>query len=70
MAKIIEKYFTEYSYYIYATLVAGDFICLDYRNSVKEPIVCVWNHEESSDLNPVTYFVSNNFEEFLKTLTV
>lgn len=52
-----------------AVLYAGDFICLDYRNNVEEPIVCVWNHEESLDLNPVTYIVSNNFEEFLNMLT-
>lgn len=52
-----------------AVLFAGDFICLDYRNSVKEPSVCVWNHEESSDLNPVTDIISNSFEEFLDLLT-
>ena len=52
-----------------AVLFAGDFVCLDYRNNAKEPIVCVWNHEESSDLNPVTYEISNNFEEFLNMLT-
>lgn len=52
-----------------AVLFAGDFVCLDYRNTVEEPTVCVWNHEESSDLNPITYIISNSFEEFLKTLT-
>ena len=52
-----------------AVLFAGDFVCLDYCNSDEEPIVCVWNHEESSDLNPVTYTISNNFEEFLNMLT-
>lgn len=26
-------------------------------------------HEESSDLNPVTYIISNSFEEFLNMLT-
>ena len=52
-----------------AILFAGDFVCLDYRNNVKEPIVCVWNHEGSSDLNPVTSIISNSFEEFLNMLT-
>ncbi|PTY87559.1 SMI1/KNR4 family protein, partial [Heyndrickxia sporothermodurans] len=52
-----------------AVLFAGDFVCLDYRNDVEEPTVCVWNHEESSDLNPVTYTISNSFEEFLNMLT-
>lgn len=52
-----------------AVLFAGDFVCLDYRNVDEEPIVCVWNHEESSNLNPVTYIINNNFGEFLNTLT-
>ncbi|RJG21443.1 SMI1/KNR4 family protein [Paenibacillus thiaminolyticus] len=52
-----------------AVLFAGDFICLDYRNNDNEPFVCVWNHEESSDLDPVTYFTSESFEEFLTILT-
>nr|WP_269135970.1 SMI1/KNR4 family protein [Sporosarcina cyprini] len=52
-----------------AVLFAGDFVCLDYRSNVEEPIVCVWNHEESSDLNPITDFISNSFEEFLNMLT-
>ncbi|WP_238546097.1 SMI1/KNR4 family protein [Tumebacillus flagellatus] len=52
-----------------AVLFAGDFVCLDYRNTNnEEPQVCVWNHEESSDLDPVTYLTSNSFEEFLKLL--
>ncbi|CAH0172849.1 hypothetical protein SRABI84_01221 [Peribacillus simplex] len=51
-----------------AFLFAGDFVCLDYRGNNEEPSVCVWNHEESADLEPVTYFASNNFEEFLKIL--
>lgn len=53
-----------------AVLFAGDFVCLDYRNTDKaEPSVCVWNHEESSDLDPVTYFTSDSFGEFLNMLT-
>ncbi|GKU78139.1 SMI1/KNR4 family protein [Paenibacillus sp. L3-i20] len=53
-----------------AVLFAGNFVCLDFRNTDgKEPSVCVWDHEESSDLDPVTYFTSNNFETFLNMLT-
>ncbi|MEG0528418.1 MAG: SMI1/KNR4 family protein [Longicatena sp.] len=52
-----------------AVLFAGDFVCLDYRENVEEPTVCVWNHEESSDQDPVTYVTSDNFEEFLNMLT-
>lgn len=51
-----------------AVLFAGDFVCLDYRNNVENPIVCVWNHEESSDLNPITYIVTDSFEKFLDML--
>lgn len=52
-----------------AVLFAGDFVCLDYRNNAKEPSVCVWNHEESTDVEPVTYFASASFEEFQAMLT-
>lgn len=52
-----------------AVLFAGDFVCLDYRNNIGEPIVCVWNHEESTELNPITYAVSNSFEKFLNMLS-
>ena len=52
-----------------AVLFAGDFVCLDYRNNVEKPIVCIWKLEESSDLNPITSIVSNSFEEFLDILT-
>ncbi|MBC6310986.1 SMI1/KNR4 family protein [Listeria sp. FSL L7-1582] len=51
-----------------AVLFAGDFVCLDYREKTVEPTVCVWNHEESADLEPVTYLISENFEEFLDIL--
>jgi hypothetical protein len=52
-----------------AALFAGDFLCFDYRNNAKEPFLCVWNHEESADLEPVTYYTSKSFEEFLTLLT-
>jgi hypothetical protein len=52
-----------------AALFAGDFVCLDYRDNPKEPIVCVWDQEESSDLNPVTKKISSTFEDFLNILT-
>ncbi|CAN7537495.1 SMI1/KNR4 family protein [Rossellomorea aquimaris] len=52
-----------------AVLFAGDFVCLDYSKNGEEPTVCVWNHEESSDLNPVTYMINSSFEGFLNMLT-
>ncbi|MBA3927791.1 SMI1/KNR4 family protein [Listeria rustica] len=48
-----------------AVLFAGDFLCLDFRENRGKPVVCVWNHEESSELDPETYFVTKTFEEFL-----
>lgn len=50
-----------------ASLFSGDFICLDYREG-KIPTVCVWDHEESDELNPVTETISKNIEEFLEML--
>ncbi|PAF36785.1 SMI1/KNR4 family protein [Terribacillus saccharophilus] len=52
-----------------AALFAGDFVCLDYRDNPEQPTVKVWNHEESSELNPVTYFINVSFEAFLDMLT-
>ncbi|AQY51738.1 hypothetical protein PWEIH_01235 [Listeria weihenstephanensis FSL R9-0317] len=51
-----------------AALFAGDLVCLDYRENVDEPTVCVWNHEESVELEPVTCLISENFKEFLDIL--
>jgi SMI1-KNR4 cell-wall len=48
-----------------AVLFAGDFVCLDYRENRKNPNVVVWSHEESAELDPVTYFITNTFTEFL-----
>jgi len=47
-----------------AALFAGDFICLDFRNS-EIPSVVVWFHEESDELSPVTVKVAENITEFL-----
>lgn len=52
-----------------AVLFAGDFVCLDYKNSKDNPIVCVWSHEESEENMPVTYFVADTFEKFSEMLT-
>lgn len=50
-----------------ATLFAGDFVCLDYRES-EIPTVVVWFHEESDDFNPATVKVANNMNQFLDML--
>ncbi len=50
-----------------AELFAGDYLCLDYRES-DSPIVCVWFHEESEEWNPVTEKVADSFLEFMGML--
>lgn len=51
-----------------AELFAGDYLCLDYSNNKDNPTICIWNHEESGELEPVTYFVANSFSEFISLL--
>ncbi|MFE4351776.1 SMI1/KNR4 family protein [Peribacillus butanolivorans] len=48
-----------------AVLFAGDFVCLDFREDRENPKVVVWNHEESAELEPITYFIANTFSEFI-----
>lgn len=60
----------EYGYELIpiAALFAGNFACLDYRKSSAEPSICIWDHEESDDLAPVTYHVADSFEHFIDLL--
>ncbi|MBJ8029510.1 SMI1/KNR4 family protein [Bacillus cereus group sp. N21] len=51
-----------------AVLFAGDVLCLDFRESRNSPIVCVWDHENSAELEPVVYYVTNTFQQFLDML--
>ena len=51
-----------------AVLFAGDFVCLDFREDRKNPTVVVWSHEESAELEPITYYVADNFGDFLRLL--
>ena len=51
-----------------AELFAGDYLCLDFREDKENPSVCVWDHEESDDFEPVTYKVADSFTEFVKML--
>ncbi|PZL75099.1 SMI1/KNR4 family protein [Enterococcus plantarum] len=51
-----------------ASLFAGDFICLDFRESEKNPSICVWFHEESDEFSPVVERISSNFTDFLNNL--
>lgn len=57
-----------------AVLFGGNFICLDYRNKEidytenKNPIVVIWDHEESEEDLPVTKKVCNSIDEFFSML--
>jgi len=51
-----------------ASLFAGDFICLDFRNSPEIPSICIWYHEQSEPFHPVTKKIANSFDEFLDIL--
>lgn len=49
-------------------LFASDFVCLDFTKDKKNPSVCVWDHEKSAELEPVTYFVADTFSEFISKI--
>lgn len=51
-----------------ASLFKGDYVCLDFKENRDNPIVCIWDHEKSGELDPVTYKVANTFSEFLEML--
>ena len=53
-----------------AVLFAGDFVCLDFKESSSNPSICVWFHEESDDFAPVTIKIADSFEEFTKMLYI
>ena len=51
-----------------AVLFAGDFACLDFTKDRKNPSVCVWDNEQSAELEPITYFVADTFDEFISKI--
>ncbi|SDL47009.1 SMI1-KNR4 cell-wall [Paenibacillus sp. OK060] len=52
-----------------AVLFSSDFLCLDFRKSRKSPNVCVWDHANSGEFDPVSYVVADSFKDFLAMLT-
>ncbi len=53
------------SYVPIAELAFGDFICLDYTQP-GPPTIVVWDHEQSTNENPVTHQTAATFTEFLQ----
>lgn len=51
-----------------AAMFAGDYLCLDFRKSKRKPSICIWFHEESGELEPVTEKVADSFTEFMQML--
>ena len=51
-----------------AELFAGDYLCLDFTKNADNPSLCIWEHEKSGELEPVTYKVADSFSEFLTLL--
>ena len=48
--------------------LGNDFLCLDFRRNPDAPTVCIWDEEESGELEPVTYEVAKSFTEFCNML--
>ena len=51
-----------------AELFAGDYLCLDFTKNADNPFLCIWDHEKSDELEPVTYKVADSFSEFITLL--
>lgn len=47
-----------------AILFAGDFVCLDFRKDLVNPVIAVWDHEASDDFQPVLETVAPSFTAF------
>ncbi|MCL1896331.1 MAG: SMI1/KNR4 family protein [Clostridiales bacterium] len=48
-----------------AKMEYGNFLAFEYKDAGADPVVCVWDNEESGDFDPVIYFVAGSFEEFM-----
>lgn len=53
----------------FAALFAGDFLCFDYRENMKSPVVVLWDHSRSEEFSPFTEPVANSFSELIAALS-
>ena len=51
-----------------AALTFGDLICLDFKKNPQNPSVCIWFHEESEEMEPVTETIADSFDAFVNML--
>ncbi|ACZ07320.1 SMI1 / KNR4 family [Sebaldella termitidis] len=51
-----------------ASMFAGNFICLDYRNN-SDPEIVIWFHEESGEFSPVTDKIADSINDFFNMLS-
>ncbi len=51
----------------FASLFAGDFICMDFRTS-DMPKIVIWDHELSEELKPHTVDLFPSFDDFLNIM--
>ncbi len=52
-----------------ASLFAGNYLCLDFTKDGENTSICIWDHEESDEFQPVTYKVADSFSEFIEMLS-
>lgn len=50
----------------FAVVFGGDFLCMDFRENGDNPSVILWDHEESDELDPITYTIADSFDSFLE----
>ncbi|TCI04926.1 SMI1/KNR4 family protein [Corallincola luteus] len=52
----------------FAAIFGGDFLCMDFRQQKDDPSIVLWDHNESDELEPVTYSVADSMGAFLSML--
>lgn len=52
----------------FASVFGGDFLCMDFRGSSEDPAIVLWDHNESDELEPITYTVNNTASGFFVDL--
>ena len=51
-----------------AGLFSDNLLCMDFRENLSSPSICIWYHEESGEFVPSTETIASSFTEFLTML--